>query len=107
MNGEYKPPAYETVKEWLSSKESERAEARDEESLSNSREALRIARLANNIAITAAIIAIIAIVIAIVYRVGPEKMIRSLHFDTLHAMFSLSVPDSPKTLMPVGGFAIA
>ncbi len=66
LNGDYKPPAYETVKEWLSSKESERAEARDEESLSNSREALRIARLANVIAITAIVIAIIAIMFPIV-----------------------------------------
>ncbi len=59
LNGEYKPPAYEIVKVWLSSKESERAEARDEESLSNSREALRISRLANNIAIIAIVIAIV------------------------------------------------
>ena len=66
LNGDYKPPAYEIVKEWLSSKESEREEARAEESLFNSREALRISRLANNIAITAIIIAITAIAVAIV-----------------------------------------
>jgi subtilase family serine protease len=71
LNGDYKPPTYEIVKEWLSSKESERAEARAaearaEESLSNSRKALRVSRLANNIAITAIIIAIIAIAVAIV-----------------------------------------
>jgi len=66
LNGDYKPPAYEIVKEWLSSKESERAGAQAEESLSNSREALRISRLANNIAITAIIIAIVAIAVAIV-----------------------------------------
>jgi subtilase family serine protease len=66
LNGEYKPPAYEIVKEWLSSKESERAEARAEESLANSLDALRISRLANNIAITAIIIAMIAIAVAII-----------------------------------------
>jgi hypothetical protein len=71
LKGDYGHPesgniVYGHVKDWLSSMESERAEARAEESLSSSREALRISRLANNIAITAIIIAIAAIAVAIV-----------------------------------------
>lgn len=68
LTGDYGQPGsinYECVKAWLSSSESERAEARAEESLSNSRKALRISRLANNIAIAAIIIAIAAIAVAI------------------------------------------
>ncbi len=59
LNGEWKSPAYEIVKEWLSHKESERAEARDAESLFISRKALRISYWA-------IIIAIIAIVVPII-----------------------------------------
>ena len=58
LDGDYGHPGtgnitYEHVKDWLSSKESERAEVRAEESLSNSRKALRISRSAIGIAIIA------------------------------------------------------
>ena len=59
LKGDYRPPAYEIVKEWLSSKESERAEARAEEGLSNSRKALRNSWLAIAIAIAAIVVSII------------------------------------------------
>jgi hypothetical protein len=70
LNGDYGHPgtgniAYEHVKDWLSSKESERAEARAEESLSNSRKALRISIWAIIIAIIALLLnPAIAIIIA-------------------------------------------
>jgi hypothetical protein len=70
LNGDYGHPGtanitYEHVKDWLSSKESERAEARAEESLSISRKALRISIWAIIIAIIAMLLGpAIAIIIA-------------------------------------------
>ena len=64
LNGEYKPPAYNLVKEWLSSKSAERAE-------SNTREAIRIARSANRtawIAIAATVITATIAVAATILR---------------------------------------
>lgn len=56
LNGDYKPPSYEIVREWLSSKESLRADMQ-------ANKALRSARLANIIAAIAVAIAIIAMVL--------------------------------------------
>ena len=58
LKGDYGHPEsgnilYGHVKDWLSSMESERAEARAEESLSNSRKALRISKWAIGIAVIA------------------------------------------------------
>jgi len=70
LNGDYGHPGtgnitHEHVKDWLSSKESERAEARAEESLSNSRKALRISIWAIVIAIIAMLLSpAVAIIIA-------------------------------------------
>lgn len=74
LNGDYGHPGtgnitYEHVKEWLSSKESERAAVQAEESLSNSREALRISRRAIGIAVVSMLLSsAIAIVIAWLQR---------------------------------------
>ena len=68
LNGNYGHPGtgtYGHVKDWLSSKESERAEARAEESLSISRKARRISIWAIVIAIIAMLLSpAIAIIIA-------------------------------------------
>lgn len=64
MRGDYGLPGtgnatYEHVREWLSSKESERSEARAEENLSISRRALLISKWAIVLAITAIVLTII------------------------------------------------
>ncbi len=65
LNGDYSSPALEHVKDWLSSKESERAETRADESLSISRKALRTSEWAFAIAIIAMLLGIaIPIIIA-------------------------------------------
>jgi hypothetical protein len=70
LNGDYGHPGtgnipYEHVKDWLSSKESERAKARAEESLSNSRNAVHISIWALIIAIIAMLLSpAVAIIIA-------------------------------------------
>lgn len=66
LNGEYgsgDSPHHTQVREWLRSKEGERAERKTDLSLSNSENAVSLARRANTIAIIAMILsAIIAII---------------------------------------------
>jgi CHASE3 domain sensor protein len=68
LNGDYGQPLsinYECVNAWLSSTESERADARAEESLSISRKALRNSKWATVIAIIAIVLSTMtAIIIA-------------------------------------------
>ena len=74
MKGDYGHPEsgniiYGHVKDWLSSMESERAEARAEESQSNSRKALRLSKWAIGIAVIAMLLSTAtAIIIAWLQR---------------------------------------